>query len=134
MSRYKNDPQYKALKDTVYGEARGESLEGQKAVASVIKNRVEANKSYWGGDTYTGVCYHPNQFECHTKDMTIREKDAYDKLDEWLPGVYASGKGQAPYKGVDHFNNPAKEGKPAWTRNCDEKYSIGGHTFYQSKQ
>lgn len=41
---------------TVWGEARGEPPEGQRAVAEVIKTRAVANKSYWGGSSIEAVC------------------------------------------------------------------------------
>jgi N-acetylmuramoyl-L-alanine amidase len=41
---------------TIYAEARGESEEGQRWVAWVIKNRAHLNKSYWGGNSIKGVC------------------------------------------------------------------------------
>ena len=40
------------LARTIYGEARGESISGQEAIASVILNRVAIAKSrgrYWWG-------------------------------------------------------------------------------------
>lgn len=47
---------------TVYGEARGEKVEGQIAVANVIKNRCVAGK------TYKDVCLAPYQFSCWNKN------------------------------------------------------------------
>ena len=48
------------LAQLLYHEARGESLECQKAVASVVLNRVESG--LWG-DTLKDVIYAKNQFE-----------------------------------------------------------------------
>lgn len=48
---------------TIYGEARGESLEGKAAVANVIKNRKRSGR--WGA-TYESVCLAPYQFSCWT--------------------------------------------------------------------
>lgn len=42
------------LARTIYGEARGESISGQEAIASVILNRVAFAKRrgrYWWGNT-----------------------------------------------------------------------------------
>jgi len=44
---------------TIYGEARGEPIEGQIAVASVIRNRAAA----WHR-TYREICLAPEQFSC----------------------------------------------------------------------
>lgn len=48
---------------TIYGEARGEPIEGQIAVACVIRNRVnKRNKSYFE------ICTQPKQFSCWNED------------------------------------------------------------------
>jgi len=47
---------------TLWGEARGESEEGQVAVGHVIKNRVE--KKTWYGKTIKDVCLKKWQFSC----------------------------------------------------------------------
>lgn len=54
---------------TLYGEARGEPVEGRIAVACVIRNRVNADlgndgKPDWWGEGYAGVCLKPSQFSC----------------------------------------------------------------------
>jgi hypothetical protein len=46
---------------TLYGEARGEVVEGRIAVASVIRNRA-ARK--FRGTTIADVCLYPGQFSC----------------------------------------------------------------------
>lgn len=54
---------------TLYGEARGEPVEGRIAIASVIRNRVNTDigkdqKPDWWGEGYRGVCLAPAQFSC----------------------------------------------------------------------
>jgi N-acetylmuramoyl-L-alanine amidase len=44
---------------TIYGEARGEPIEGQIAVGCVIRNRALARK-----ESYKEVCLEPKQFSC----------------------------------------------------------------------
>ncbi|CAF1461573.1 unnamed protein product [Rotaria sordida] len=51
------------LTRTVYGEARGESEDGQAAVAWVIMNRVAAGHLYMGR-SIREVCLKPYQFSC----------------------------------------------------------------------
>lgn len=48
---------------TIYGEARGESIEGQIAVANVIKNRVKQS-----GKSYEEICHADRQFSCWNHD------------------------------------------------------------------
>ena len=53
------------LARTLFGEARGEGLVGQIAVAWTIRNRVEDGKAKsWWGEGYAGVCLKPYQFSC----------------------------------------------------------------------
>jgi cell wall hydrolase len=50
---------------TIYGEARGESIEGQIAVGCVIRNRVlQSSKN----EIYRDICLAPKQFSCWNKD------------------------------------------------------------------
>ena len=62
-----NEEDIDILARTIYGEARGESLSGQEAVASVVLNRVKFAKCkgrYWWGNTIAEVCRCPWQFSC----------------------------------------------------------------------
>lgn len=47
---------------TLFGEARGEPLEGKVFVGCVIRNRVRT-VGRWA-DSYPGVCLAPSQFSC----------------------------------------------------------------------
>lgn len=51
----------RALSLTLWGEARGEPIEGRVAVASVIRNRARAR---YRGQTIAEVCLWPAQFSC----------------------------------------------------------------------
>jgi N-acetylmuramoyl-L-alanine amidase len=50
---------------TIWGEARGESNVGRAAVASVIQNRVRAQRRHFGL-TPKAVCLRERQFSCWT--------------------------------------------------------------------
>jgi len=59
------------LARTIFGEARGEPLEGMEAVASVVLNRVkiaQKKERYWWGNNIIGVCQKPYQFSCWNKN------------------------------------------------------------------
>ncbi|AZD06253.1 Cell wall hydrolase [Pseudomonas chlororaphis] len=57
------------LARTLWGEARGEGLAGQIAVAWTIRNRVNDGKAKsWWGEGYAGVCQAPYQFSCWNKN------------------------------------------------------------------
>jgi hypothetical protein len=69
-----------ALSLTLYGEARGEPIEGKCAVASVVINRTKNPDRF--GDTIRDVCLAPRQFSCwnagddanHAKLMAMAER------------------------------------------------------------
>lgn len=132
----KRTDEYKVLKKTIFGEARGESEAGQRAVAWVILNRANQGEKY-GGPTIKGVCLKANQFECWKHGQKRREMEAgiinepgiFAAIDQWLPYVYY-GKDQTC--GSDHYNNPRIEGYPPWTENCKRTVIIGKHQFYKS--
>ena len=48
---------------TLYGEGRGEPIEGRIAIANVIRNRVKAQRAAYGFD-YRAVCLKAWQFSC----------------------------------------------------------------------
>src|SRR3546814_5919032 len=65
------------LARTVWGEARGESVRGMEAVASVVVNRVRraiARGGYWWGNDVVGVCLKPCQFSCWNDGDPNRDK------------------------------------------------------------
>lgn len=65
-------PDEEVLARTLYGEARGEGINGLQAVANVIMNRVGLG---WRGDTTVkGVCLRKYQFSCWLTDDPNREK------------------------------------------------------------
>lgn len=51
------------LARTIWGEARGEPVEGQEAVANVVMNRVAKRRKSWGL-TVEAACRAPRQFSC----------------------------------------------------------------------
>jgi len=52
---------FEAVYLTIWAEARSEPLEGQVAVGSVIRNRLQSGRF---GKTYAAVCLAPLQFSC----------------------------------------------------------------------
>jgi len=134
MALNKHSDDYQTLLKTVYAEARGEVEEGQRAVAWVIKNRADLNRSYWGGRSIAAVCRMRDdqgryQFECwQYGDIVMSDTHARNSIDAWLPNVYL---GRDPTGGSDHYNNPEKEGYPPWTKNCEWTVKIENHQFYK---
>ncbi len=120
------------LTATLYAEARGEEPEGQEWVVWVIKNRAAANRSYWGGSNMRSVCLHPYQFECwNNGSIYVDDPAAFENCRRIVNSVLNSD--FDPTSGCYHYNNPAIEGYPDWTRNVNYIRKIGNHQFYRSK-
>jgi len=117
---------------TVYGEARGETALGKKAVAHVIINRMR--KGGWWGRTISQVCLHPRQFSAWNQGDPNRTKmTAVDLGDSvYRECMYASlaalrDEDNDPTGGACHYHTNAVY--PGWAR--DKPYSsIGNHKFY----
>ena len=71
-----------ALAKTIYGEARGEPIEGTVAVANVILNRVRKSRDVsgkvvyplFGTGTIESACLRPYQFSCWNQSDPNRKK------------------------------------------------------------
>lgn len=118
---------------TLWGEARGEPIEGQIAVAWVIRNRAE-NGRWWGRDI-EGVCRKPWQFSCwHDQpgirlpslDKNPRFSDLKNLCREVLEGKYTD-----PTMRSDHYCTTAVAPKTAWAKTRKPVVTIGAHAFYR---
>ena len=119
---------------TVYGEAAGESDEGQKAVAAVLKNRANL-----AGTSLTAEALKPNQFEpwnnpvARRRMTTLKESDPrYQKIKSNVLAVIEEG--EDPTKGATHFYAPTAQQKlgrstPSWA--TGKRQTIGNHVFFK---
>lgn len=71
----------------VAAEARGECYEGKKAVAQVVKDRMEHSNTWFGGPTARGVIYKKGQFAKPWQGNI----DAYPDIAEAVEAVFAKG-------------------------------------------
>jgi spore germination cell wall hydrolase CwlJ-like protein len=128
------------LARTLWGEARGESLAGQIAVAWTIRNRVNDGKAKsWWGEGYAGVCQKPYQFSCWNrndpnyiylsgaKPIPFREfaraRIAADQV--------IAGKVPDPTGGATHYYATTMTKPPAWARGAKETLKLGHHVFFK---
>ena len=116
-----SETELELLSRAVYAEARGESYEGQVAVAAVILNRV---KDEGFPDTVSGVIYEQGQF-ASVRDGQINlipdEAAALAALDA-LNGSDPSG-------GALYFWNPEKAPGNAFLNSLSILCRIGAHVF-----
>ena len=113
------------LAKNIYHEARGESLEGQIAVAQVTVNRVHSNRFQ---NSVCAVVYARKQFSW-TLDKTKRIRDQK----AWLASVSIA---RAVLTQSVHLPNfkahffHTKSVRPAWAKNKRVLATIGSHVFY----
>jgi spore germination cell wall hydrolase CwlJ-like protein len=128
------------LARTLWGEARGEGLAGQIAVAWTIRNRVNdgKNRSWWG-EGYAGVCLKPWQFSCWNKNdpnfsyligskpipagQFAQAKIAADKV--------ITGKVPDPSGGATHYYATTMPKPPTWVKGAKETLRLGHHLFFK---
>ena len=138
------DLQYFAL--TLYGETRGEPIEGQIAVGCVIRNRVEADlhgdgRPDWWGEGYTGVCLAPWQFSCWWETGPNSERVYAAAAGGPVPAELAAiadgvlaGRLADITGGATHYLTAArlKIAAPAWVAALRETARIGHHVFFRA--
>lgn len=134
------------LARTLWGEARGEPLEGQVAVAWVIRNR--ASRSQFAGKLVgregaaAAVCLAPWQFSCwnesdpnRAKLLVLREDQCRREIG--VASNVLDGLVPDPTNGADHYHtiDPpawAEAWPPTWAPSMRETARFGGHVFYDS--
>ncbi|WP_147385496.1 cell wall hydrolase [Oleomonas cavernae] len=130
---------------TIFGEARGETMQGQIAVANVILNRVRIAQAYftkngkshplYGSGTIGSACKARLQFSCWNQgDPTYRAVVAANLDDARLQRATCAAlmvlHGQAAdnTSGSTHYHTPAVS--PPWSRGKTPLCTIGGHLFF----
>ncbi|MEM8787602.1 MAG: cell wall hydrolase [Pseudomonadota bacterium] len=125
--------EWACLAEALYFEARGESLEGQIAVAEVILNRVDSGRY---PDTICGVVTQGEQrrhacqfsFRCDGLPETIAEERAYDHVGR-VARAMLDGSDRLFTDGATHYHTVAVS--PRWSRKLTETARIGRHIFYR---
>ena len=126
------------LAKTIYGEARGESVAGQEAVANVILNRVKMNliQPMWWGKTIQEVCLKPFQFSCWNKNdpnFKILQGDLSQnpvyQICERIAKRALAGCLKDNTNGATHYHSFACH--PLWARHLVPCAQIGHHLFYK---
>lgn len=117
------------LSRNVYHEARGESREGQIAVAYVTLNRV-AHEEF--GETICEVVHDPKQFSWTTDDLSDAPTDMVAYVKAMQVALDAlRGLEPDPTFGATFFYNPGKA-SPGWARRFAETAVIDNHRFMRN--
>lgn len=122
------------LARTLYGEARGEPLNGMEAVATVVMNRVR--RGGWFGKDVISVCLKPYQFSCWNKGdpnfSKIHAVSADDPVFATCKRVAAravSGTLPDAVRGATHYHTLSCN--PKWSLDQVPVAQIGNHLFYK---
>ena len=124
----KKDKDCKAMLQTLYHEARGESDEGVKAVAQVIINRT-AHPTRWK-DTVHGVIHEPWQFSYLWDGSTKKamKKEQHKRM-AVLAHKVLSGELESPV--ADSVFYHTKIVNPGWSKRVTKVGVLGDHIFYK---
>lgn len=115
-----NDEQIMLLSKLVAGEARGESYEGQVAVAAVVINRVKDSRF---PDSLEGVIYQKNAFSV-VKNGTIYAQPTSSTYRAAQEALYGSD----PTNNAIYFWNPDIS-TCNWINTLNPYLRIGNHVF-----
>lgn len=123
------DEETNCLATAVYFEARGESLEGQLAVARVVMNRAASGRY---APDWCGVVKQPAQFSFvrHGEFPYVNTNSAAWEKAEAIAQLAASN--IVPSVGSDVLWYHADYVAPQWRHSLQEVQQIGAHIFYRA--
>ena len=134
---------------TLWGEGRGEPIEGRIAIGCVIRNRVRWGK--WG-ESYARVCLAPYQFSCWRSEggranheallaMAKALADGLEITDQilresgWIAHGIIGAWIRDNVQSATHYYNPdamVPKGRiPAWALNQTPVATVGEHLFFR---
>ena len=135
MGRARGNAQWRCLTEALYFEARGETVEGQYAVAEVILNRVE-NANYPGT-----ICDVVNQgtgrryacqftYTCDGIPEVVTDRRAWNRLGH-IARIMMDGAPRDLTRGATHYH--ADWVNPNWARVYPRTARYGQHIFYRQQ-
>lgn len=127
---------FECLAEALYFEARGESVQGQFAVAEVILNRVDV------AEFPNSVCRVVNQgtgrryqcqftYTCDGYSDVVREHGAYAQVAK-VARLMLDGAPRNLTDGATYYHTKAV--RPRWSRQFTRTTTIGVHHFYRAPQ
>lgn len=130
-----NKEQRRCLAAGIYFEARGEPIDGQKAVAQVIINRVK-NPSY--PNTICGVVYQNKRkrnrcqfsFACDGIRDRVRDSASWKTAEEITDDIIGQKFWMKSVGSSTHYH--ATYVNPRWARTMKRRVKIGRHIFYKT--
>lgn len=136
MPRVNGDAEWHCLTEALYFEARGESLQGQFAVAEVILNRRDSKKfpnsvcGVIGQGSKSGKKYACQfSYKCDGYAEVYSEKSAYVQVGK-VARIMLDGKKRDLTKGATFYHTGAVS--PRWSRKFERTVKVGSHYFYRA--
>jgi spore germination cell wall hydrolase CwlJ-like protein len=125
------DAEWQCLTEALYFEARGESLDGQVAVAEVILNRVDSPlypRTVCGVVKQRGGGGCQFSYVCDGRTDRMREKGAAD-LAGRIARAMLDGAPRVLTDDATHFHTRGV--RPGWSKRFAHTTTIGAHRFYR---
>lgn len=125
------DAQWQCLKTAIYFESRGETLQGQFAVAEVVLNRVDSlryPKTICGVVQQRGSGSCAFSYSCDGNKDVMTEPGPADVAGR-IARVMLDGAPRQLTAGATYFHTRAVS--PSWSRKFDRTAAIGSHLFYR---
>lgn len=135
MPRVTGGAEWQCLAEALYFEARGETLNGQFAVAEVILNRRDSEKfpnsicEVVGQGTQSGK-RHACQFsyKCDGLAEVFSDTASYDQVGK-VARIMLDGKSRNLTKGATYYHTGAV--RPKWGKRFQRTLKVGSHYFYR---
>lgn len=129
----RGNAQWRCLAEALYFEARGETVQGQFAVAEVIMNRVDSpnypNSVCGVINQGTGKKYQCQfTYTCDGHPEVIAEPGAFERVGKIAKAVL-DGAPRRLTAGATHYHTKAVN--PRWARVYPRTATIGSHHFYR---
>jgi spore germination cell wall hydrolase CwlJ-like protein len=126
--------QWRCLTEALYFEARGESTQGQFAVAEVILNRTDSSRFpdsvcsviSQGAGKKRYACQF--SYKCDGRREVFKEPAAYERVAK-VARLMLDGRPRTLTKGATFYHTSRV--RPKWTRKLQRTTRIGVHYFYR---
>lgn len=126
----------RCLAEAMYYEARGEGVEGEKAIAEVVFHRMKAHGYphsvcgvvYQGAGSGRGCQF---SFACNRELLQARNSGAWERAKRLAVRIL-SGAEQLGNQTADAISFHAVDVEPGWGDHLVKTIQIGNHVFYRS--
>lgn len=121
---------------TLWAEARGEPMDGIRAVAHTFWNRVRDGRKFLGNGTLASVCLLRKQFSCWNHDDPQRDRMAVlsdEDVKPFLDVVQKAQYGVDPTGGALYYFSDSMREPPSWAAKMKFLCKIGHHSFFTDK-